>query len=137
MNRILTLTMLAGALAAGQAHAQILDLSWRTVDAGGGASSGSGFTLEFTIGQFDAGAISGFDYEVLGGYWPGTDAASCYANCDGSTIAPVLNVNDFICFQQRFAAADPLANCDGSTIPPVPNVNDFICFQQKFAGGCP
>jgi subtilisin-like proprotein convertase family protein len=27
-----------------------------------------------------------------------------YANCDGSTSAPVLNVNDFICFQSQFAA---------------------------------
>src|SRR5205814_10055933 len=29
------------------------------------------------------------------------------------------------------------ANCDGSTIPPALNVNDFICFQAKFAQGCP
>src|SRR5262249_46161837 len=28
----------------------------------------------------------------------------CYANCDGSTTVPVLNVNDFVCFQTRFAA---------------------------------
>jgi glucose/arabinose dehydrogenase len=61
----------------------------------------------------------------------------CAANCDGSTTAPVLNVNDFICFQQKFAGADCYANCDGSTTAPVLNVNDFICFQQKFAAGCP
>ena len=66
-----------------------------------------------------------------------TLAADCYANCDGSTTAPVLNVNDFICFQQRFAAGSPFANCDGSTTPPILNVNDFICYQQKFAAGCP
>jgi hypothetical protein len=61
----------------------------------------------------------------------------CYANCDGSTAAPVLNVNDFICFQSRFAAGDSYANCDGSTVVPVLNVNDFICFQARFAAGCP
>jgi len=61
----------------------------------------------------------------------------CYANCDSSTLAPVLNVNDFICFQTRFAAGDAYANCDSSTIAPVLNVNDFICFQTKFAAGCP
>nr|HET9185987.1 hypothetical protein [Solirubrobacterales bacterium] len=33
--------------------------------------------------------------------------ASCYANCDGSTIAPVLNVLDFNCFLNRFAAGCP------------------------------
>jgi hypothetical protein len=66
----------------------------------------------------------------------GTGGA-CYANCDGSTSAPVLNVNDFVCFQTRFAAGDSYANCDGSTAPPVLNVNDFVCFQQAFAAGCP
>jgi len=67
----------------------------------------------------------------------GALAAECYANCDGSLIAPALNVNDFICFQNRFGLGDPYTNCDGSTIPPVLNVNDFICFQIKFAQGCP
>jgi hypothetical protein len=61
---------------------------------------------------------------------------SCYANCDHSTAAPVLNVNDFVCFQGRFAAGSPEANCDGSTNAPVLNVNDFVCFQAKFAAGC-
>jgi len=62
---------------------------------------------------------------------------ACYPNCDGSTVPPILNVNDFICFQQKYAANDPYANCDGSTVAPVLNVNDFICFQQKYAAGCP
>jgi agmatine/peptidylarginine deiminase len=66
-----------------------------------------------------------------------TIGAACYANCDGSTASPVLNVNDFVCFQQRFAAGDSYANCDGSTAAPVLNVNDFVCFQQLFAAGCP
>jgi len=63
-------------------------------------------------------------------------APVCQPNCDESTIPPVLNVNDFICFQTRFAAGDPSANCDASTTTPVLNVNDFICFQTKFAAGC-
>jgi hypothetical protein len=61
----------------------------------------------------------------------------CYANCDGSTIEPVLNVADFSCFLTKFAAGDPYANCDGSTIEPVLNVADFSCFLTKFAAGCP
>jgi len=60
----------------------------------------------------------------------------CYANCDGSSAVPFLNVNDFICFQSAFAAGDSYANCDGSTTAPVLNVNDFICFQSAFAAGC-
>jgi probable HAF family extracellular repeat protein len=63
-------------------------------------------------------------------------AAACYPNCDGSSAAPLLNVNDFICFQTKFAAGDSYTNCDGSTAVPVLNINDFICFQQSFAAGC-
>jgi uncharacterized membrane protein len=62
---------------------------------------------------------------------------ACYANCDGSTQPPILNVADFTCFLQKFAAGDPYANCDGSTQPPVLNVADFTCFLQAFAAGCP
>jgi hypothetical protein len=58
---------------------------------------------------------------------------ACYANCDQSTQTPVLNVNDFVCFQSRFAAADPYADCDHSM---TLNVNDFVCFQAAFAAGC-
>lgn len=61
----------------------------------------------------------------------------CYANCDGSTVAPVLNVNDFSCYLNLFAAGRIEANCDESTVAPVLNVNDFTCFLNKFAQGCP
>jgi hypothetical protein len=74
------------------------------------------------------GTLNGFQFVYRG--------APCYANCDGSTVAPVLNVNDFVCFQSEFAAGDSGANCDGSTTVPVLNVNDFICFQMRFAAGC-
>ncbi len=60
----------------------------------------------------------------------------CYANCDASTTAPALNVNDFICYLNRFAAGDPFANCDNGTTAPVLNVLDFYCFLNSFATGC-
>ncbi len=61
---------------------------------------------------------------------------TCYANCDMSQTAPVLNVADFTCFLQQFAAGNPYANCDRSTVAPVLNVADFTCFLQQFAAGC-
>lgn len=61
----------------------------------------------------------------------------CVANCDGTTTEPVLNINDFVCFQGKFAAGDPAANCDGSTTSPILTVNDFVCFQSAYAAGCP
>ena len=63
-------------------------------------------------------------------------SSGCYANCDGSSAAPILNVGDFVCFMNKYAAGDSYANCDSSTNPPVLNVNDFICFNVRFAVGC-
>jgi hypothetical protein len=62
--------------------------------------------------------------------------ATCYANCDGSIGTPVLTVQDFGCFLNRFAAGDSYANCDGSTTAPVLTVQDFGCFLNRFAAGC-
>ncbi len=62
---------------------------------------------------------------------------ACYPNCDNSTTPPLLNVNDLICFLNKFAAGDPYANCDQSTAPPTLNVLDFTCFLSRFAAGCP
>jgi hypothetical protein len=72
--------------------------------------------------------------------------SSCYANCDGSTVEPILNVDDFTCFINEYASAQSLpyeqqvahySNCDGSTIAPVLNVDDFTCFINQYAQGCP
>ncbi len=114
------------------------DLNWYTID-GGGATflTGGVFSLGGTAGQPDAGVMSGGDFELGGGFWYGVLSTDCYANCDNSTTAPVLNVLDFACFLNRFAAGDPYANCDGSTTPPVLNVLDFACFLNAFAAGCP
>jgi hypothetical protein len=62
---------------------------------------------------------------------------TCPANCDGSTAPPILNVLDFNCFLNQFAAGAPAANCDCSTAAPVLNVLDFNCFVNRFAAGCP
>jgi hypothetical protein len=60
------------ALAAGS-----YDLSWWTVDGGGGSSMGNGYTLNGTLGQPDAGTISsGGGYTVGGGFWHGGVVAS-------------------------------------------------------------
>ena len=59
------------ALAAGN-----YDLSWWTVDGGGGTSSGNGFTLNATLGQPDAGTLaSGGGYTLASGFWHGGVAA--------------------------------------------------------------
>jgi hypothetical protein len=75
------------------------------------------------------GSIAGFTLVLQ-------DQSLCYVNCDGSTLSPILNVNDFVCFANLYAAGDTRANCDASTTPPVLNVNDFSCFQNVYGASC-
>jgi hypothetical protein len=99
------------------------------------ARSTQGFAmLAWGNGPFGSVDIQVQNVTAAGTFGP---AGTCYANCDQSTIAPILNVNDFSCFLNRYAAGDSYANCDGSTIAPVLNVNDFSCFLNSYAAGCP
>jgi len=45
------------------------NLSWSTIDAGGGSSSGGSYMLAGTIGQPDAGVQSGGSYTINSGFW--------------------------------------------------------------------
>ncbi len=134
MTRFLTIACVAGALcASGPALAQtgpILDLSWNTIDGGGGVSTGGPFKLSGTIGQHDAGVMTGGGYEIAGGFWPGI-TETCYPDCNNSGE---LTVADFACFQTRFVATDTYADCNGTG---TLSVADFACFQTKFVQGCP
>jgi sugar lactone lactonase YvrE len=61
----------------------------------------------------------------------------CYADCDQSTGAGVLDVFDFLCFQNSFVSGEPYAcECDTSTGTGVCDVFDFLCFQNAFVSGC-
>ncbi len=61
---------LAGAALANGAY----EMPWFTVDGGGGESTGGGFALAGTVGQPDAGALSGGAYALVGGFWSGAGA---------------------------------------------------------------
>ncbi|MEX2218408.1 MAG: hypothetical protein WD749_06565 [Phycisphaerales bacterium] len=88
-------------------------------------------------GLFAGTAITGRRFAGVIHYTLGSGPQPCYANCDESTQAPVLNVADFGCFLTRYAAGEAYANCDESTQAPALNVADFGCFLTKYAAGCP
>ncbi len=88
-NTLVLLTLLAfgAAFIAAPARAGDLDLTWNTVDGGGGDSSGGGFEVAGTIGQHDASdELAGGGWSVNGGFWAagGAPAAPCPADVDGS-----------------------------------------------------
>ncbi len=88
----------------------------------------------FSLAEFQGDLWAGGVFDGAGGHpsrciarW---ECAPCYPDCDSSGT---LNVNDYICFQTKFALGEPYADCDGNG---QRNVNDYICFQTKFALGC-
>lgn len=73
---MILLALLAGLLVAGvlapAATAQTggsYELTWSTVDSGGGTSTGSDYAVTGTAGQSDAGDASGGAYTAAGGFW--------------------------------------------------------------------
>lgn len=62
--------LLTTAIVMGQGGAGY-DLSWWTVDGGGGESSGDDYALAGTVGQPDAATLTGGDYSLVGGFWAG------------------------------------------------------------------
>ena len=135
INRTITVStlaalMMAPAAALGQMGPN-LDLTWSTIDGGGGTSSGGGFTVSGSIGQPDAGAMSGGGLTLAGGFWGAGGPPPCYPDCNADGL---LTVADFGCFQTKFVIGDPYADCNGDG---VRTVADFGCFQTKFVLGCP
>jgi len=44
-------------------------IDWSTMDGGGGTSTGGGYSVSGTIGQPDAGVMSGGNFTLQGGFW--------------------------------------------------------------------
>jgi hypothetical protein len=51
------------------AVAQQYSIDWSTIDGGGGTSTGGVYAVTGTIGQPDAGAMSGGNFTLQGGFW--------------------------------------------------------------------
>ena len=67
MAAVLAIALLVAVPCAGGQY----DLSWWTVDGGGGVSEGGGYVLTAVAGQADAGLLQGGAYVVLGGFLGG------------------------------------------------------------------
>ena len=71
-NRSAQATLIFGTLtllALVRGFAQSYNIDWSTVDGGGGTSTGGVYSVSVTIGQPDAGTMSGGNYSLAGGFW--------------------------------------------------------------------
>jgi ligand-binding sensor domain-containing protein len=116
----------------------------------GGVSSFDGTTWTpylFGSSPISHQQVSSLAFDARGDLWIGHEAGegvnrvsfdSCYADCDQSTSAGVLDIFDFLCFQNSFVSGAAYAcDCDTSTGTGVCDVFDFLCFQNAFVAGCP
>src|SRR5881396_2997907 len=65
----LKITLLLFAVTSTAALAQSYSIDWFTIDGGGGTSTGGVYSVSGTIGQPDAGRMSGGIYGLDGGFW--------------------------------------------------------------------
>jgi hypothetical protein len=109
------------------------DLTWHTIDGGGVMrSTGGNFELSGTIGQPDAGAMSGGNFTLTGGFWFELVPSDC--NEDG-----VVNLFDYDTFQTCMTGpgGGPLpagCNCYDFDRDGVVTLEDFATMQAMFNG---
>ena len=76
-------------------------IDWHTVDGGGEMwSTGGAFELGGTIGQPDAGAMTGGTYSLTGGFWAvGADVCTCPSDVNADGLRDGIDVAGFVaCF---------------------------------------
>ena len=68
------------------------DLTWWTVDGGGGTSADGPYSLTGTIGQPDSGALSDNRFNLRGGFWPGPSSATTQIETPTLTTTPTATI---------------------------------------------
>lgn len=105
------------------------ELSWSTIDGGGGVSMGEGYELFGTIGQADADWSDGGGYEVLGGFLPGGPLC-------------MVDFGDFANFAIHWLEVPCSESndwCGGADLNHVDDVDfvDLDIFVESWLGSCP
>lgn len=150
MNRTLMLAQLplvvglvAAAVVADGIAGGTYDLSWNTIDGGGGISTGGTYALTGTIGQPDANSVTltGGTYALNGGFWPGaTSVDLCPTDIDNDNS---VSINDLLAVINTWGSC-PLPcppRCAADISPPATgdcavNINDLLDVINSW-GPCP
>jgi hypothetical protein len=99
-----------------RAPAQGYSIDWSTIDSGGGASTGGLYSVTGTIGQPDAGQMSGGTYTLQGGFWsvvaavqtPGAPRLNVTCNNGGVTVSWLLPAAGWVLDETPAITGPPL-----------------------------
>ncbi|UCD76175.1 MAG: hypothetical protein JSV91_04480 [Phycisphaerales bacterium] len=131
---ILALALSATAAALTSGGYDDFDIDWWTIDGGGVMlSSGGDFELSGTIGQPDAGVMTGGDFTITGGFWAGSpppgEPCPADVNDDGK-----VNIDDLFQILGAWGTCDECPediNDDGKV-----NIDDLFIILGQW-GPCP
>jgi hypothetical protein len=105
-------------------------IDWHTVDGGGGTSTGGVYAVTGTIGQPDAGAMSGGNYSIQGGFWsvisvvqtPGAPSLTAFRTTTNTVVISWALPADGWALQATNAL--PTVDAPWPQIPPPYQTND-------------
>jgi hypothetical protein len=127
--------LIAAAALGGSVESPSLDISWSTVDSGGGVSFGTSLQLYGTIGQHDASPspMIGNQLSMVGGFWPSTDGGTqtCQADPTGDGL---VNIDDLLLVINNWGQG-PGSPGDIDQMGGV-NIDDLLAIVNAW-GACP
>lgn len=137
------LVALAMACAAPASLAQAFDLSWFTIDGGGAVlSTGGVFELGGTIGQPDAGVMTGGSFELVGGFWAAAVVSGDCGDCVGDiNLSGAVELADLALLLSNFGTLSG-ATCSQGDIEPARgdgdvDLGDLATLLSSFGVICP
>lgn len=123
-------SIVVSALAVGVATAQ-LEIARSTVDGGGGRSTGGTLELSGTIGQPDAGTLTGGAFELTGGFWIRVPPTDC--NDDG-TVNLIDHASLTDCLTGPANGVASQCGCHDASRNGTVDLRDVATAQTSFSG---
>ena len=113
------------------------DLSWSTIDGGGGVSMGANLVCAGTVGQTHTARLTGGPYQLSGGFWSGVSLGGvCVGDCndDGQ-----VTVDDLLIMVNIALGLAPFAECPAgdSSGDDMITIEDILIAVSNALNGCP
>lgn len=99
------------------------DIDWYTIDGGGCVSAEGDYELVGTIGQPDAGVMSGGDFVLSSGFWAGSYGC-------------VVNLTDLAIFLDQWLLTEPDLSADFDDSGII-DIDDFVILSYWWFEVCP